>query len=191
MGDMEVLEAKLLTPSQPLGHPWKFWGLTVQTSYVEDLEAKLKTPGQLLGHPWKLWGTTVQTSYVEGWWHQNWDRSRSAKSFCVWTCKFVKNGIFCSSACNSKRKSAIMMVHKRWNAGYTWGNKRLLGEKWLRGLFDCVLPAQSWEMAVDIYQITLIPWLGWIFNFEAVRFFRTPSMVFFFSLEIRVNFGRP
>ena len=51
MGDMEVLEAKLLTPGQPLGHPQKFWGLTVQTSYVEDLEAKLMTPSQLLGHP--------------------------------------------------------------------------------------------------------------------------------------------
>ena len=36
------------------------------TSLWEDLEAKLLTPGQLLGYPWKLWGITVQTSYVEG-----------------------------------------------------------------------------------------------------------------------------
>ena len=39
------------TAGQLLRYSWKLWGLTVQTSYVEDLEAKLKTPGQLLGHP--------------------------------------------------------------------------------------------------------------------------------------------
>ena len=36
------------------------------TSLWEDLEAKLLTPGQLLGYPWKVWGITVQTSCVEG-----------------------------------------------------------------------------------------------------------------------------
>ena len=41
------------------------------TSLWEDLEAKLLTPGQLLGYPWKVWGITVQTSYWEGRWHQN------------------------------------------------------------------------------------------------------------------------
>ena len=41
------------------------------TSLWEDLEAKLLTPGQLLGYPWKVWGITVQTSYWEGLWHQN------------------------------------------------------------------------------------------------------------------------
>ena len=46
------------------------------TSLWEDLEAKLLTPGQLLGYPWKVWGITVQTSYVEGRWHQNWVCSR-------------------------------------------------------------------------------------------------------------------
>ena len=46
------------------------------TSLWEDLEAKLLTPGQLLGYPWKVWGITVQTSYLEGRWHQNWVRSR-------------------------------------------------------------------------------------------------------------------
>ena len=30
------------------------------TSLWEDLEAKLLTPGQLLGYPWKLWGITAQ-----------------------------------------------------------------------------------------------------------------------------------
>ena len=41
------------------------------TSLWEDLEAKLLTPGQLLGYPWKVWGITVQTSYWEGQWHHN------------------------------------------------------------------------------------------------------------------------
>ena len=54
----------------------RFFGIT---SLWEDLEAKLLTPGQLLGYPWKVWGITVQTSYVEGRWHQNWVRSRPAK----------------------------------------------------------------------------------------------------------------
>ena len=36
------------------------------------LDADKMTPGQLLGYPWKLWGITVQTSYVEGRWHQTW-----------------------------------------------------------------------------------------------------------------------
>ena len=49
------------------------------TSLWEDLEAKLLTPGQLLGYPWKVWGITVQTSYWEGRWDQNWVRSRPAK----------------------------------------------------------------------------------------------------------------
>ena len=31
-----------------------------QKSLWEDLEAKLMTPRQLLGYPWKLWGITVQ-----------------------------------------------------------------------------------------------------------------------------------
>ena len=31
------------------------------------------------GYPWKVWGITVQTSYVEGRWHQNWVRSSPAK----------------------------------------------------------------------------------------------------------------
>ena len=35
---------------------------------------------ELLGYPWKLWGITVQTSYVEGLWHQNWVRSRLTKN---------------------------------------------------------------------------------------------------------------
>ena len=63
-------------------------------SLWEDLEAKLLTPGQLLGYPWKVWGITVQTSYWEGRWHQNWVRSRLTKKIRVRTCKFVKNGNF-------------------------------------------------------------------------------------------------
>ena len=38
------------------------------TSLWEDLEAKLLTPGNVLGHPWKPWGITAQTSYVKGRW---------------------------------------------------------------------------------------------------------------------------
>ena len=49
------------------------------TSLWEDLEAKLLTPGQLLGYPWKVLGIKVQTSYWEGRWHQNWVRSRLTK----------------------------------------------------------------------------------------------------------------
>ena len=137
-------------------HQVNFWG-TPENFGVQRFKLAM----------WKVGGIKIETA------------AGRQKVFACRHANLWKMEFFCSSACNSKRKSAIMMVHKRWNAGYTWGNKRLLGEKWLRGLFDCVLPAQSWEMAVDIYQITLIPWLGWIFNFEAVRFFRTPSMVFF------------
>ena len=36
------------------------------------LDAKPLTPGQPLGCTWKLWGLTLQISYVEGRWHQNW-----------------------------------------------------------------------------------------------------------------------
>ena len=64
------------------------------TSLWEDLEAKLLTPGQLLGYPWKVWGIKVQTSYWEGRWHQNWVRSRPTNFFTKATCKFVKNWIF-------------------------------------------------------------------------------------------------
>ena len=64
------------------------------TSLWEDLEAKLLTPGQLLGYPWKVWGITVQTSYVEGRWHQNWVRSRPTVFFIKATWKFVKKGNF-------------------------------------------------------------------------------------------------
>ena len=42
------------------------------TWLLKDLDAKRLTPGQLLGCPWKFWGITLQTSYMEGRWHQNW-----------------------------------------------------------------------------------------------------------------------
>ena len=102
-----------------------------------------------MGYPWKLWGITVQTSYVEGRWHQNWDRSRPTKNYTNATCKFMKNGLFYFWTCNSKTKRRYCDGHKGSNAGFTVGNKRLLGEKWLRGHFDCVLPARSWEMPVE------------------------------------------
>ena len=51
------------------------------TSLWEHLEGKLLTPGQLLGHSWKLWSITIQTSYWEGRWHQNWFCSGPTKKF--------------------------------------------------------------------------------------------------------------
>ena len=49
-----------------------WWTRIWVTWLWKDLDAKRLTPGQLLGCPWKLWGITLQTSYVEGRWHQNW-----------------------------------------------------------------------------------------------------------------------
>ena len=98
-----------------------------------------------------------------------------------------------------------------------------LGEKWLRGLFGRVLPAQSWEMPVERELPAKIGWCnknlaGRNFDFRAkssrekifiyvknflsggfcskvkiaaCQVFATPPKVIFFSLEIRVNFGRP
>ena len=36
-----------------------------------------------------------------------------------------------------------------WNDAYIQGNKCPVDKKWLRGRFDSVLPAQSWEMPVE------------------------------------------
>ena len=83
------------------------------TSLWEDLEAKLLTPGQLLGYPWKVWGITVQTRYVEGWWHQNWVRSRPKKILPKRNRKSWEMEIFYSSASSSKTKRDIAMGHKR------------------------------------------------------------------------------
>ena len=38
----------------------------------KDLDARPLTSGHFLGCPWKLWGITLQTSYMEGRLHQNW-----------------------------------------------------------------------------------------------------------------------
>ena len=37
----------------------------------------------------------------------------------------------------------IVMGHKRWNDGYSQGNKRLFGKNWLQGIFDPVFVARS------------------------------------------------
>ena len=37
----------------------------------------------------------------------------------------------------------------RWNDAYIQGNKCPVDKKWLRGRFDRVLPARSWEMPVE------------------------------------------
>ena len=60
----------------------------------EGLEAKLLTPGQLLGYPWKVWGITVQTSYWEGLWHQNCGYTSPILFFWRRQEKSVKNGTF-------------------------------------------------------------------------------------------------
>ena len=79
------------------------------TSLWEDLEAKLLTPGQLLGNPWKVWGITVQTCYWEGRWHQNWVRSRLTNFLPKWNGNSWKTEIFYSSASSSKTKRDIGM----------------------------------------------------------------------------------
>ena len=58
------------------------------------LKAKLVTPGQLLGPPWKVWGITAQTSYWEGWWHQNCGYTSPILFLGVRTRKSVKSGTF-------------------------------------------------------------------------------------------------
>ena len=50
----------------------------------KDLDAKQLRPGQLLGYPWKRWGITLQTSYVEGRWHQNWVHTSPLNFFLWW-----------------------------------------------------------------------------------------------------------
>ena len=42
------------------------------------------------GGPWKLWGITLQTSYVEGRWHQNWAHTSPLHCFSVCARKFAK-----------------------------------------------------------------------------------------------------
>ena len=49
-----------------------WWTRIWVTWLWKDLNAKPLTSGQLLGCPWKLWGITLQTSYVEGRLHQSW-----------------------------------------------------------------------------------------------------------------------
>ena len=60
----------------------------------KDLDAKPLTAGQLLGCPWKLWGITLQTSYVEGRWHKNWAHMSPLHFFTVGTRKFAKTVFF-------------------------------------------------------------------------------------------------
>ena len=59
----------------------------------KDLDTKQLTPGQLLGWPWKLWGVTLQTSYVEGRLHQNWAHTSPLHFFSVCARKFAKSDL--------------------------------------------------------------------------------------------------
>ena len=67
-----------------------WWTRIWVTWFWKDLYAKLLTPGQPLGPPWKLWGITLQTSYVEGRCHQNWAHTSPLHFFTVRTRKFAK-----------------------------------------------------------------------------------------------------
>ena len=120
---------------------WENIGIT---SLWEDLEDKLLTPGQLLGKPWNFWGVIVQTSYVEGRWHQNWGRSRPTKV--KW--KFVKNWKLLFGLELENEERYCSGPGKVKGLGYI-GEQMPLDEKWLRALFDRVLPARSWEMPVE------------------------------------------
>jgi len=119
------------------------------TSLWEDLEAKLLTPGQLLGCPWKVWGITVQTSYWEGQWDQNWVRSRPAKKSRVRQRKFVNNWFFLLFGLQLENEERYRDGSNGWNDAYIQGNKCPVDKEWLRGRFDRVLPARSWEMPVE------------------------------------------
>ena len=61
---LTVWPVKLLSKKYPGKHR-KSWTTFQIGWLWRALEAKLMTPGQLLGYPWKLWGKTVQTSYVD------------------------------------------------------------------------------------------------------------------------------
>ena len=122
---------------------WSVW-------FWEDVEAKLSTPGQLLGYPWKVWGITVQTSYWEGRWDQNWVRSRPTNFFTKATRKFVKNGNFLLFGLKLENKERYRDGSNGcWNDAHIQGNKCPVDNKWLRGRFDRVLPARSWEIPVE------------------------------------------
>ena len=71
-----------------------WWTRIWVTWLWKDLDAKRLTPGQLLGWPWKLWGITLQTSYVEGRWHQNWAHTSPLHFFTVETQIFAKKSDF-------------------------------------------------------------------------------------------------
>ena len=64
----------------------------------KDLGAKPLTLGQLQRCPWKLWGITLQTSYVEGRWHQNWAHTSPLHCFSVCARKFAKKWFFGQNA---------------------------------------------------------------------------------------------
>ena len=115
-------------------------------SLWEDLEAKLLAPGQLLGYPWIVWGITIQTSYWEGRWHQDWVRSRPTNFF------YQSDMEICE-----KRKFFTLWPPARKRREILWwaikGEKAVIlrgtNEKWLRALFDSVLPARRREMPVE------------------------------------------
>ena len=148
---VDRLAGKIYLVKKHLKQPFRRQRIWVSWLW-EELYAKLLAPDQLFGYPWKLWGITVQTSYIEGRWHRSWARKRPPKFFGGQQQKLVKNGIFFSSARYSQTKRDFGMRHKRWKAWYTNGNKRLLGENWLRSSFDPVFVAQSWSGAgIDEY----------------------------------------
>ena len=90
------------------------------TSLWEDLEAKLLTPGQLLGYPWKLWGITVQTSYVEGWWHQNWASNRPTKKFAGGDRNEWKTEYFYSDLTPRHNTNSVVLITMWTTSSWLW-----------------------------------------------------------------------
>ena len=74
----------------------------------EDLDAKLLTPSQWLGFPGKFWGIKVQTSYWEGQWHQNWVRSRLKNFFTKTKWKFARKKIYSSASSSKTKRDIGM-----------------------------------------------------------------------------------
>ena len=103
---------------------------------------------KFLGYPWKVWGETVQTSYWVG--GIKIESAAGRQIFFIkrkW--KFVKNGNSLLFGLQLKNEERYRDGSNGWNDAYIQGNKCPVDKKWLRGRFDRVLPARSWEMPVE------------------------------------------
>ena len=189
--------------------------------FGEDLEAKLLTPGQLLGYPWKVWGIMVQTSYWEGQWHQNWARSRPTNFFTKGKWKFVKNGNFLLFSLQLEKRREIsgwvqqvkwclrtgqqMPCWRKVAAGPFWpcfacpklgdaGRTRVASKN--RAVLRKTFRPQFSDFSLDIesaifhiYQNTADSMARLNLENCGRKVFCNTVLVIFFPLEIRVHFG--